>query len=418
VRLVSLFEAAVVPSDASLSADGTHLTLTPRNPGKPAKLAVTLTSDLTDLAGNALPPDSWGWTSPVWLRLGGPTFSLPGIIREMVLDRNGDPVVAAWSLPGVIQISRWTGTGWEPVGPPMKSSNAVGSAFINFVVDASGAPIVALHSTDLLYITLGVWRWNGAAWEAVGGAFNFQKQILGGDSLDYILAVDASGQLFLATEYGGTINVHRWTGTTWQPVGSAPAVDAVGVALKLDTNGEPTVAYFESPDGMVYDFQVQQWDGATWHALTALNSVPGQSVDGFSLSLEGTGKPVAAILESDGTEENLYVAHWAVGIHHFVWQPIGTAINVSPPHSVESALVRVDENDNPMVALLESDGTRKTVYVQRWNGATWESLGTLNPTGNDSGWPYFEVDGSGRAVVAFDESGDEGVDTFVFRLNR
>jgi len=300
----------------------------------------------------------------------------------------------------------------------MKSSNAVGSAFINFVVDASGAPIVALQSTDLLYITLGVWRWNGAAWEAVGGAFNFQKQILGGDSLDYDLAVDASGQLFLATEYGGTIKVHRWTGTTWQPVGSAAAVDAVGVSLKLDTNGEPTVAYFESPDGMVYDFQVQQWDGATWHALTALNSVPGQSVDGFSLSLERTGKPVAAILESDGTEENVYVEHWAVGIHHLVWQPIGTAINVSPPHSVESALVRVDENDNPMVALSESDGTRKTVYVQRWNGATWESLGTLNPTGNDSGWPYFEVDGSGRAVVAFDESDDEGVDTFVFRLNR
>jgi hypothetical protein len=420
VSLASLVEATVVPSDATLSADGTHLTVIPRTAGKPANFALSLTGDLTDLAGNALTPERFGWTVPVWLRLGGPTFSLPGHIRDMALDSYGDPVVAVWSLPGVIQISHWTGTGWEPVGAPLSSSSAVGSAFIELVVDRSGAPIVAFTTEDRFFVVLGVWRWNGSAWQSVGSPFAYQKPIVGpSGTLDYSLAVDGAGQPVLAIERNGVIDVQRWTGTTWQPVGSSPSVDAFGVAVKTDANGEPTIAYFESPDGVVYDLEVQQWDGATWHALTALNSVSGQSVDGFSLSLErGTGKPVAAILESDGTEENLYVAHWAVGIHRLVWQPIGSAINVAPPQSVDLAVVRVDENDNPMVALRESDGTRETVYVQRWNGANWEPLGALNPTGHDSGWPSLEVDASGRAVVAFEEADDQGIDTFVFRLNR
>ena len=77
----------------------------------------------------------------------------------------------------------------------------------------------------------------------------------------------------------------------------------------MDGAGKPVVALRES-DGLRFNAYVQRWTGAAWQAVGgAVNAVIGRDIGGYTpaLSLDGNGKPVVALQESDGTATNIYV---------------------------------------------------------------------------------------------------------------
>jgi hypothetical protein len=84
----------------SLSPDGLTLAITPSQPTDGGgSFALTLTSSITDLAGNALSsgPLSWSWTSPQWLSYGAPT--IPTITSTTTISSSAPLSIGAdWSM--------------------------------------------------------------------------------------------------------------------------------------------------------------------------------------------------------------------------------------------------------------------------------------------------------------------------------
>jgi hypothetical protein len=406
---------APIPMEATLSADGMHLTITPRDPLTVGQeLTGYLTADVTDLAGNPLQKDDWGWSMPDWLRLGDPLHPVPdkdSLNPVIAIDPDGNPVVA-FASGDEVDVFRLINGKWQPIGGPLTSRDTAGTVL---ALDSSGQPFVAFTDFDGLQNKVLVRRWTGSAWEAVGGT-GFAVFSLD-DSRNFAMSVDALDHPVLAFQDRGRVSVQRWTGTVWQSLGGAFGNRAQPpLGLALDGSGEPVVVYSDT-DGISYGVRVLEWDGAEWHLLTAPNAVSGSVPSEASLAVSRNGMPVVAFEEGDGMRFNVYVEQWAIAIHHLEWQPVGPAINaVAQQSAVDPSLV-LDANDNPVVAFVEFDGIADAVYVQRWNGTTSGLVGSIHDPGGIF-IPRLALDGSDRPVLAFDERDGSKSKVYVFRLNR
>lgn len=90
------------------------------------------------------------------------------------------------------------------------------------------------------------------------------------------------------------------------------------------------------------------------------------------------------------------------------WLPMGSAISaVSGNTPAENVAMKVGTDGNPVIAWSESDGTAKNIYVRRWNGTSWDSLGTalsaVNGTGTDADRPTLAMDADNRPILVWDE---------------
>ncbi len=101
--------ATPVAATPSLSTDGKTLTLVHQGSlPVPATVTATLTSAVTDLAGNALASNAWSWSAPDWVTVGGAVNAVPGRSVEtdfpntpsLALDGTGKPVVALQESDG------------------------------------------------------------------------------------------------------------------------------------------------------------------------------------------------------------------------------------------------------------------------------------------------------------------------------
>ncbi|RYZ37060.1 MAG: hypothetical protein EOO71_29545 [Myxococcaceae bacterium] len=95
------------------------------------------------------------------------------------------------------------------------------------------------------------------------------------------------------------------------------------------------------------------------------------------------------------------------------WLPLEGAISAVPGStSAEGVVLKMDRNNQPVIAWAESDGATKNVYVARWTGTTWSMLGGalsgLISVGTDATRPTLIVDSANRPVVAWQEASGDG----------
>ncbi|MFP2924161.1 Ig-like domain-containing protein [Pyxidicoccus sp. 3LG] len=91
------------------------------------------------------------------------------------------------------------------------------------------------------------------------------------------------------------------------------------------------------------------------------------------------------------------------------WLPLGGAISASPGGtSAENVDMKLDGNGQPVIAWSESDGASVNIHVARWDGSSWQPLGSalsgIGGTGTDAANPTLHVDATGQIRVAWDES--------------
>ncbi len=409
--------STLVPTTPLLSGDGKTVMLVRHNSlAVPATLTLTVTSSITDLAGNALlGVDAWSWYVPDWVAVGGAINAGSG--RELhpfgfalAVDGSGKPVVASseydLTYDGVY-VRRWTGSAWQAVGGAVNAVRGNYASFPVLALDGSGKAVVAFNEYDGHHTHVYVQRWTGSDWEAVGGALNNDSRH---NSLHPALALAVDGKPVVAFyEYDGShsnVYVQRWTGSTWQPVGGAlnavSGQNARWPVLALDSNGRPIVGFIEV-DGQYQNVYVRQWTGSDWQAVGGpVNAVLGHGVDLHAvLALDGNGKPVVAFYESDGSHSNVYVQRWTGS----TWQSVGGALNAVSGQDAGQPVLATDDSGRLVVAFPESDGSHYNVYVRRWTGSTWQSVGAaLNAVpGQHASSAVLALDGSGNPVVAFHE---------------
>ncbi|TSC23288.1 hypothetical protein FOF48_29725 [Corallococcus sp. Z5C101001] len=101
------------------------------------------------------------------------------------------------------------------------------------------------------------------------------------------------------------------------------------------------------------------------------------------------------------------------------WLPLGGAISaVEGKTSAEDVVLKMDRNDQPVIAWTESDGVAKNIYVARWTGTTWVMLGGglsgSSGLGTDAANPSIAINSNNQPLVAWDEATGNGMGRIIF----
>lgn len=400
VRLAA--DTADVTATVSLSNNGTKLSVTPssRIP-VPSAMELTLSSTITDAAGNALamPGVAWTWKLPQAFSVGTLSASSGDRpIREPLLqfDTQGGALVT-WTegnLSGMFDLyaSQWTINSWQALGGHLNSSYAVnqGKTFKHSAkFGTNGNPTIAwvqMSPSDSSKSDLHVQHWTGEQWVSYGDSSLNHQSTGGGRPQEPSLQLDSGNNPIVAwMDDGpntlGLINVWRWSGETWGGVGSAQisAPRAYSHSLEWDHSNKLILAWRERGGSANASIHVHRWSAGTWSKVAEpLEFQPPTSAtdDNHSFLIDGANSPVAAYIDSDGASQHLRVKRWT-GI---AWDPLGQALSSSPEHlnhlPAHDYQLQVNSHGTIFIAWLEDDPTRtfQSLRTCRWTGSMWESI--------------------------------------------
>jgi hypothetical protein len=435
VAVTSSGDIAVETSRA-LAEDGAGLTiLLSGNPAIPTSLSVTLTDDITDLAGNALavPPTDWTLSLPFWQLVGGRT---PLNIDP---ERNAwNPEVAADGPQGLIvtwtecsagletcevHVKRWDGTQWSRLGTALTVNDASSGVISStLAIGADNQPLVAFNALRGAWNTW-VQRWDEGTWQDLGASLN---RNVDDTAQEPFVVLESTGNPVVTWREGPTgedadVLVKRWSGSTWQQVG-APlditlANEVLSPAIAVDSGDRPLVAWAEGPtdNQLIY---VKRWDAPSWEQLgTQVSRNAGYHSRYPRVIVDKQDRPLVAWSEGPGgigNDSNVYVSRWS----GTSWSLLGGALDSDLDNRAGVGSLALDQSDAPIVCVDEAldAPSPDNAFVKRWDGVSWHQLGDLlvvSPSRTRTNCGGLGLAGSGYPVVAIYESG--GV--HVMRMN-
>lgn len=346
--------------------------------------------------------------------------SLQLMLATDVTDLAGNPLV--------IPSGTWT---WSlPISFPIGGLSALPgntNAHEPFLqLSSSGEPFVVWREeTDTGAFNVYASHWTGSDWETLGSAINsipYSSSLPSSANLFHMLRLDSANNPIVAwihpdgQEPG--IYLKRWSNNQWMSIGTPlnpfPGTSSIPVSLSLSvtTNDNPVVAWEQqNPSTFAYFIHVWKWSGQAWSEYGGPLSMTRQGGDARPvLALDRANKPVVAWADysSDRTFDGINVRRW----NGSSWEELGSAVDANPSASTEVSQPRLilDASDNPVIAWCETDGTAYNVHVRRWTGTTWESLGgTLSavPGATNAGSPDLAMDGHGNIFITWLEEASD-----------
>ncbi|MFG0284941.1 MAG: GC-type dockerin domain-anchored protein, partial [Phycisphaerales bacterium JB039] len=268
---------------------------------------------------------------------------------------------------------------WEPVGDGFDMP-----VFALASYDDGGGPAIYAGG-DFLKSgdgdVTGVGKWNGSAWEPVGGG------VPGGEHQgvrDLAVHDDGAGPALYATGFftqaGGVFvnRVARWDGSTWSPLGRG--LDNVGFALTSHDDGAGPKLYvggeFVRAGGLagVDANHIACWDGAAWSALGG-----GANDRVFSLGSfqDAGGRHLLAGGEFTviGGKALTGAARWDGS----AWHDLGGGLVTGPFKSGAAAFQPLEIDGKAMVAVggsFDQAGTVAANSIALWSSTEgWRALG-------------------------------------------
>ncbi len=201
----------------------------------------------------------------------------PGRAEVMVVQSRGEP-------------------GWDFSA---RSTNALLERSLALEVTASGDPVVAWSErTESSGFRIAVHRVVATGWESLPGT-----PLSTGSVHNPSLALESDGTPLLAWSRDGAIEVRRWAGGEWQPVGQPiptpmGKANLVVSALVLRASGQPLLAW--SYPGWA---EVWGWKEGAWVQLAMLRQPTFEDASPWPvfLRVEGTGSPVMAWMRRDSS---------------------------------------------------------------------------------------------------------------------
>ncbi|RKH48043.1 Ig-like domain-containing protein [Corallococcus sicarius] len=235
----------------------------------------------------------------------------------------------------------------------------------------------------------------------------------------YQLSIRAirDGAIFLSTPRTVTVDRTAPTVSSFLPVRNAAAVgvrESIQVTFSEPMNPlsvtEELVRLTTSTGAPIPKTVSLSVDGKT---LTATPVNPLAAPDTVSVDLS----PVVGLITDLAGNMVGSASEWAFTVP--TWLPLGGAISaVAGPTSAEGVVLKMDRDDQPVVAWAESDGTNKNIYVARWTGAAWTMLGAplsgLVAVGTDAAMPTLAIESTGEPVVAWEEKTGNGDGRTIF----
>ncbi|MEW6516372.1 MAG: hypothetical protein AB1439_05635 [candidate division FCPU426 bacterium] len=243
------------------------------------------------------------------------------------------------------------------------SANASGNLRLYFA-DAIGATTLAYQAEA------DVWAWQGnspnaqavSSWEGKGH-----------------LAIDPVDQktYVVYAQAGTSLQVKMWNGAAWQAVGGQVATGTFPRIAAF--NGTPYVSYRRTGDGYI---AVKKFNGSSWQALgTYLSKLPCGG-NQFSDIAVHNGTPYVVWSQNNGYPYRIYVKKFESN----KWSLVGGDLVVVSDNdsSIIPVMPRlaIGSDSQPVVAWNEvGRGSGLWIYVKRFNGSSWQLLGSSLSTG-------------------------------------
>ncbi len=353
------------------------------------------------------------WNGSTWVGFGsGFAVGQSAGVGALAVLPNGDLVAAGdfTSIGGVAanHIARWNGSSWSPLGsgvawPGVSASVLALAAMPNGDVVAGGWFTVAGAVN-----AVGIARWNGSAWSALGGSVN--------SAVRTILPLP-NGDLLVGGQFGSAggqtaIGVARWDGTNWFPLGAGLRIGTgLGQAYSLarTSNGDVIATGAFTTAGGVAAANIARWDGAAWSALgsglslglgqTMLVRAAGPVVVGGQFTAAG-GVPADRVAQWSGSSWAPLSGGWNGSVHAIARRGNGDLVAAGtftsaagvPANGVASwngswspmgsgmdfvyALTVAANGDVVAGGAFSSAGGAAASNVARWNGSAWSAMGT------------------------------------------
>jgi hypothetical protein len=185
---------------------------------------------------------------------------------------------------------------------------------------------------------------------------------------------------------GSDAYVARWDGSAWELLGGA-AIDrnvedyADFAVVRVDGTGAPVVKWNESDMQVTgspsrHDTYVARWDGSAWELFGdgPVGVTPGNHTYGDGLDVDSADRPVLAIYDLDPETSDSVVAvmQWSGS----AWEQVGDPLVASEEFGTTFApIIVLDREDTPVVAFCETDGPTNRGQVMSWDGSAWTPLG-------------------------------------------
>ncbi|MBL9078148.1 MAG: hypothetical protein JNL08_11630 [Planctomycetes bacterium] len=197
--------------------------------------------------------------------------SLGSAVIDLVEMPNGDLVACGtFTVAGGVaanNIARWNGITWAPLG-----SGLDGPAYGMLVLPNGDLVAVGAFTSAGGAAANSVARWDGTSWSPFGGGI----PLAAGESV-FRAASAPNGDLYVVGRFaqlGGVPanSIARWDGSAWQTVGGGlqSGTSAAGVSgLAVQPNGRVVVGGGFTTAGGVAAPHVAVWDGSTWAPLGA-----------------------------------------------------------------------------------------------------------------------------------------------------
>jgi hypothetical protein len=260
------------------------------------------------------------------------------------------------------------GTTWIAMGSGTASTVWATSAVDNSNVYVGGAFTNIGGDPLKKYIA----KWNGTTWQAMGSGIN--PTVWG------IFARDNSN-VYVGGEFtdiGGDTNkkyIAKWNGTTWQAMGSGTS-GSVRCIRAYDNSNVYVGGYFTDIGGDTNKKYIAKWNGTTWQAMGSgmgpgATGVVGSSGVAFTISAYDNSNVYVGgeFTDVGGDTNKKYIAKW----DGQTWQRMGSGI--SSGVAGVRAISAVD-NSNVYVGgdFTDIGGDTFKKYIAKWDGATWQRM--------------------------------------------
>lgn len=320
------------------------------------------------------------WNGLAWSPLGtGVAYA-----HKLAALANGDLVVASRvavaGAPDIPTPARWNGAGWSALGTGFGSGSVLDDVVTALLPLPNGDLVAAGRSrttggTSANRIT----RWDGATWTTFGIPSGEVKTMITLHNGDLVV-----GGIFTTISGVPAPGVARWDGSVWSPMGagiipSSSSTQGGDVrALALLPNGDLVAGGWFSVAGGATALNIARWDGGTWSPLGS-----GFNIFVNALTVLPSGDLIAGgAFGNAGAVVASRVARWDGN----VWSPLGAGVSV-PMIGVQDRVWAVMAMPDGTVVVggeFATAGGAPALGVARWNGSTWSTFGSgLNGSPED-----------------------------------
>jgi trimeric autotransporter adhesin len=312
-------------------------------------------------------------TASGWSAL--PCLSVQGMTTLATFDQGSGPVLWAATTSGSVR--QLTGSGWGAIGGGL-------TGVVQTVAQLNDGTGEALYAGTRCPIFDGVgvdsvWKRVGSSWAVVGPGMSNAGSSYGALGVAALASFDGGGGPRIHAggnfTFAGSVpalNVARWDGSAWSPLGpglsggavSAMVVGDLGNGPRLFVGGNFLFAGTLAVNG------IAQWDGSSWSALgTGMTGAPnGQAwVKSLVVHDDGSGPALYAgghFITAAGGIPLTGIARW----NGTSWAPVGS--------NGAAAVALAVHDDGAGPALYTTGAVGSAAAIVKWDGTSWSSIGT------------------------------------------